>query len=283
MPNAAAQAFAGQPLAGQPAAPQPGSAPQGAARFGNFKRSGGEDDVETPGASAEAGEEALAAVPQRDIRAARVAGLIAHDGRIAHLRLPTQDAGSWRAAVASVAGPKQEGGQRLLVVDAGTRSGAARILAAELAEDASVVLVDLTSLDRAGGAGLSELLSGDSTFGEIIDRDPGSNLHVVDAGRAGREAVLAAPDLLGLALAALSDAYDVVLVEASSRDVHRHVDVLTAHVDGALVLADQVSNGHAVETAYRLVEGLGQPVAIAVFDDAERVGLMAEAREPSAV
>ncbi len=204
----------------------------------------------------------------RNVRRARVAGLIAHAGRLSHVQLMMDDAGAWHEQIMAAAIRRRPGkGARLLLLDAGTRAGVVRMLGAELAEDDSTVLVDLASLDSGSRPGLSELLSGDAGFAEIIDRDRDSRLHVIAAGRAGRDAVLGAPDLLDMALDALADAYGLVLVSSPSRDIYRDHAVLVPRIDGVLVLADQVSNGHAVETAYRAAEGHDLPVAIAVFHE----------------
>jgi uncharacterized protein involved in exopolysaccharide biosynthesis len=276
--SAASGPAAAQPGPAAPAAPQA----QGAARFSNFQGPSPDAVPDEPGMAPP--EPAIAAAPlDKAARAARVAGLIGHDGRISHLLLPTQDAGSWGARLLAHAPSREHSGAVLLVLDAGTRAGAVKVLGAELAEDAAVVTIDLTAADGVSGPGLSELLSGDAAFSEIINRDAGSNLHLIGAGRAGREAVVAADDLLGLALTALSDAYDIVLVEASTRDMHRFGEALAAHADASFVLADQVSNGHAVETAYRIAEGTENPVAIVVFQDGARVGAMPEVREPTPV
>jgi uncharacterized protein involved in exopolysaccharide biosynthesis len=279
-----ATAAPAQPM---PAAPQPVAPPPvGAARFSNFQR-----DVPMPeeagAAVADPANPPPAAAPDapaypRDARAARVAGLISHAGRLAHLHLPMSDAGSWRQQIAALAPAKEGAGSKILVLDAGTRAGAARILGAELSEDASTVLIDLTSGERTRHDGLSELLSGDATFADIIQPDPQSRLHVIAAGRAGRDAVIGAGELLGLALDALTDAYEIVLIEASTRDLHRFQAALTPHAEAAVVLADQVSNGHAVESAYKLTEGNELPVAIAVFAERPAMADLA-AREPQPV
>jgi hypothetical protein len=213
-------------------------------------------------------QRAGASADPRDARRARVAGLIAHAGRLSHVQLMMDDAGAWQEQIMAAAVRRRPGkGARLLLLDAGTRAGVVRMLGAELAEDDATVLVDLTSLDPGATPGLSELLSGDAGFSDIIGRDRDSRLHIITAGRAGRDAVLAAPDLLDVALDALADAYALVLVASPTRDIHRDRDTLTPRIDGALVLADQVSNGHAVETAYRVAEGHDLPVAIAVFQE----------------
>ncbi len=254
---------------GPPPEPEAPAAPAtGAARFSSFQRAQAPAAEAAPLAGEAQGPAAPAFQPdQPSGRAARVAGLITHAGRLSHVRLPLQDAGAWREQLAAII-PPSGGGSAILVLDAGTRAGAARILGAELAEDASTVLIDLAGLAGSRQPGLSEVMSGDATFGEVIVPDTQSRLHVVNAGRAGRDAVLSSGELLGLAVEALTDAYDVVLVEASSRDIHKTHLALMDAVDGAVVLADQVTNGHAVESAYKAAEGTDKPVAVAVFEDA---------------
>jgi polysaccharide biosynthesis transport protein len=270
-----------QPATAAGPVPQPQSVPRGAARFSSMGGSRARMQDDTDGGADASGDQAVAAADEtaRDARRARVAGLITHAGRLSHLRLMMNDAGSWGEQLASCVRPRGDaGGSRLLMLDAGTRAGAARLLGGELAEDHTTLLIDLTAGERSRMAGLSELLSGDASFADIIDRDPQSRLHVITAGRAGREAVINADGLLDVALDALTDAYDYVLIEVSSRDLHRFQPALMPLVDGAVVLADQLANGHAVETAYRVGEGHDMPVTIAVFD--EGLDLSPVARQP---
>jgi hypothetical protein len=263
---AAGPAAAAAPAPSPQPAPQPAPQPS-AARFANAYR----DRAEAAAAAEEGDAPPQPALPEdqaREARLARVAGLISHAGRLTHLRLPTHDASAWHEQMDACFAPRLAGkGVRLAVLDAGTRADAAFLLGAELAEDGPVVLIDLTMADAERRPGLSELLSGDATFADIIDRDPQSRLHVIGAGRAGREAVLAAGDLVEIALDALTDAYRHVLIEAPTREVHRLAGVLMPLIDGAVVIADSLSNGHAVETAYKVSEGHDLPVVVAVFEE----------------
>ena len=262
-----------QPASPSGPVPQPQPVMPGKARFSNGGRvsrmaEGDSADAVADGPDDIGLQTAISDDAARDIRRARVAGLITHAGRLAHMRLMMDDAGSWEDQLVTCVRPREDGrGATLMVLDAGTRADAARILGGELAEDSPTLLIDLTHGERSKMAGMSELLAGDATFADIIDRDPQSRLHVISAGRAGREAVINATDLLDLALDALTDAYRHVLIEVSTRDVHRFHASLMPVVDGALVLADQLSNGHAVETAYRVSEGNDLPVTISVFQD----------------
>lgn len=274
-----------QPAGAAGPVPQPQPVQPGTARFSNGARTsrgfGAESEAERTADDQQIESDAAIAADEhaRDARRARVAGLITHAGRLTHLRLMMDDAGSWADQIASCVRPRYEGkGSRLMLLDAGTRAGSARLLGAELADDEPTLLIDLSAGERSRMAGMSELLSGDASFAEIIDRDPQSRLHVITAGRAGREAVIAADELLDLALDALCDAYSHVLIEVSTRDIHRFHAALMPVVDGALVLADQLSNGHAVETAYRLSEGNDLPVTISVFQ--ERMAEITPAERP---
>jgi polysaccharide biosynthesis transport protein len=262
------------------AGPLPQPVPRGAARFSSMGgRARMQDDADSGADAADDPAVAAADETARDARRAHVAGLITYAGRLSHLRLMMNDAGSWGEELASCVRPSDDaGGSRLLMLDAGTRAGATRLLGGELAEDHTTLLIDLTSGERSRMAGLSELLSGDASFADIIDRDPQSRLHVITAGRAGREAVINADGLLDVALDALTDAYDFVLIEVSSHDLNRFQPALMPLVDGTVVLADQLANGHAVETAYRVGEGHDMPVTIVVFE--EGLELSPVARQP---
>ncbi len=94
---------------------------------------------------------------------------------------------------------------RIVAVDAGpARALRARDIARALSAIERVVLVDLTDLASVTGDGLSELISGDAGFGDVIERDAASRLHLISAGRAGNGPVIDAPDLVALMLEALA-------------------------------------------------------------------------------
>ncbi|MCP9626959.1 exopolysaccharide transport family protein [Rhodopseudomonas palustris] len=97
-------------------------------------------------------------------------------------------------------------------------------LARRLAQDAKVVLIDLSessgmlksvSADPAA-PGLAELMQGDASFGQVITRDRGSALHLVSAGRPGFDRSLLQSPRLILALNALLRVYDHVLLDAGT-------------------------------------------------------------------
>jgi uncharacterized protein involved in exopolysaccharide biosynthesis/Mrp family chromosome partitioning ATPase len=105
-------------------------------------------------------------------------------------------------------------------------SHTALALARLLARRAKVVLVDLSacskvvkaaSLDDAA-PGLTDLMLGEASFGQVISKDRNSPLHLVTAGRASTDRVLLQSPRLTLALDALLQAYDHVVLDAGAAD-----------------------------------------------------------------
>jgi tyrosine-protein kinase Etk/Wzc len=121
-----------------------------------------------------------------------------------------------------------DAGRRVTVVGAMRNVGttyAAITLARTLAQDASVVLVDLAfgapnlSLlsDDPNAPGIAELVHGTASFGDIITRDQYSSLHLVATGNVGSDsAVLAASPMLVTVIEALVRSYDHVVIDAGS-------------------------------------------------------------------
>jgi polysaccharide biosynthesis transport protein len=234
-------------------------------------------------ASAETGEaETVVDVPDDghfhpDAKRAKVAGLLTHVGRATQVAFAAGEGGQFRASLADMAGLDDgKVPSRLLMIDATPLHGLkARDVARELSASERVVLVDLTDTSPVWGAGLSELISGDASFGEVIDLDETSRLHVITAGKAGIRPVLDAPDLVGLMVQALAETYDRVIIAASATQESPVLGDLLGQSDVALVMGGTAGNGHAVEIAYRL-SGLGEaPVGVVLGDAPPR---MARAR-----
>lgn len=194
----------------------------------------------------------------------RVAGLLTHAGRLGQARLDLDRPELTLAELAERTREPARGMAPLaLVLDgAGDDAARPRDLAELLAQRCRCVLVDLSSDPDGGEAGFSELLAGEALFSDIIMRAPGSRLHRIGAGHAGREAVLAAPDLVDVALDALCETYDWVLVAAASNDDGAVLKPIACRAQAGLVMSGQVGNGHALETAYRLSELTEAPVTL---------------------
>lgn len=199
----------------------------------------------------------------------RVAGLLTHAGRLGQLRL---DLDRPERVLAEIAERTQEAPRgmapMMLVLDGGGEGAAnARDLAKLLAQRCRCILIDLAADDEHDEPGFSELLAGEALFSDIIMRAPGSRLHSIGPGRAGRAAVLAAPDLVDVALDALCETYDWVLVAAASSDDGAMLSPVARRAQGGLVMSGQFGNGHALEAAYRLSELTEAPVTLVL--DAE--------------
>jgi uncharacterized protein involved in exopolysaccharide biosynthesis/Mrp family chromosome partitioning ATPase len=121
-----------------------------------------------------------------------------------------------------------EAGRRISVVGARRNMGATQAtitLARALAKRARVVLVDL-ALDAPGlssiatdleGPGISELVLGSASFGQIITRDRHSRVHVITAGNVkGDSAAIFDAQRLSITLEALARSYDYVVVDAGA-------------------------------------------------------------------
>ncbi len=119
--------------------------------------------------------------------------------------------------------------RKLSVLGAGAAERTTRTalaLARLLARGRRVVLVDLAAaspLLKAASAdadapGLTDLMLGDASFGQIITRDRLSPLHLVNAGRASTDRALLQSPRLTLALDALLQAYDHVVLDAGAAD-----------------------------------------------------------------
>ncbi|CAN7465713.1 GumC family protein [Bosea sp. LjRoot237] len=227
----------------------------------------------------EDGEGEVAAPAPR--RRERIAGLLTHGGRIGQLHLDLTDPDAGAAELAACINKASDDHAPLVLVLDGAEPGEAspRALAQLLSERSRCILVDLAS-DGRDRAGFSELLAGEAMFSDIITREEDSRLHEIAPGRAGRAAVLAAPDIVDVALDALCETYDWVLVATASTDEAEVLTPLLARAQGALVMAGHAGNGHAVEAAYRLTDLTGAPIALVMIDAPERVELAVQEKEP---
>ncbi|AMJ59560.1 GumC family protein [Bosea sp. PAMC 26642] len=207
-----------------------------------------------------------------DPRRERVAGLLTHAGRLGQVTLDLDAPEQTLADIAERIEEPARGMAPMVVVLDGGGHGAttARDLAELLSQRCRCIIVDLAADGDRTEPGFSELLAGEALFSDIITRETGSRLHRIGPGRAGRDAVLAAPDLVELALDALCETYDWVLVAAASNDEAAVLAPLVGRAQGGLVMAGQVGNGHAIEAAYRLADLTKAPVAL-VLDANEPV------------
>lgn len=126
-------------------------------------------------------------------------------------------------------------------------------LARLLARNAKVVLVDLAMASPtltavssdAAAPGLTELMQGMASFGEIITKDRLSGVHIVGAGRDASQRQLLQLPRMNLAIDALSRAYDYVVLDAgTASDIPANVIAAQAH---AVIIPDPAITASARE------------------------------------
>lgn len=207
---------------------------------------------------------------RRDPLHSRVAGLLTHTGRLGQITLDLERPEQTLADLGARIDQPPRGMAPMVVVLDGGGAGAttARDLAELLSQRCRCIIIDLASDDDRRQPGFSELLAGEALFSDIIMRAEGSRLHRIGPGRAGRDAVLAAPDLVEVALDALCETYDWVLVAAASNDDSAVLAPIASRAQGGLVMAGHASNGHAVEAGYRLSELTASPVTLVMDESA---------------
>lgn len=144
--------------------------------------------------------------------------------------------------------------RKLSVLGAGSMDKTSRTalaLARLLSRRAKVVLVDLSassSVLKAASVdgtapGLTDLMLGEASFGQVISKDRISPLHLVTAGRASADRALLQSPRLMLALDALLQAYDHVVLDAGAAD-DLPAALLTTGAR-AIVVPDNVMNAEA--------------------------------------
>ncbi|OKO86942.1 lipopolysaccharide biosynthesis protein [Bradyrhizobium sp. NAS80.1] len=158
-------------------------------------------------------------------------------------------------------------------------------LARHLARDARVVVVDLaaSSLTLAAvsvdpiAPGLAELMQGEASFAQVINRDKFSQLHLVMAGRPGFDRSLLQSPRVALAIDALLRAYDHVLLDAGSAS-DLPAELLTANARAVVVPdASMAPDARALmceqlkAVGFSAVTMLGKPVQPSDAVEAPRV------------
>ena len=176
---------------------------------------------------------------------------------------------------------REAGARKLTLLGPGPQSRTtmtALTLARLLSRSAKVVLIDLAPSSLAlraistdpGAPGLAELLLKQASFGDIINRDRFSQLHLVTTGHGGADRALLRSPELNLVLDALLRVYDQVLLDASAAtDLSAELLSTQAH---AIVLPDPDMTAHQqaqrrtqlMAVGFTDVTMLGSPAPLAV-------------------
>lgn len=151
-------------------------------------------------------------------------------------------------------------------------STATVMLARSMAElGRSIVLVDMTvsgcptrlMSPQAGLPGLSDLLFGETAFGETIHHDRLSNAHIVPQGLAQPVQAVKIIERLTMVLHALADTYDTLLLEFGASDIEG-VTTLLKYVDADIVLSSP--DEAMAEPTLAALRAMGYPDVMVMTD-----------------
>ncbi|WP_375461185.1 GumC family protein [uncultured Enterovirga sp.] len=150
-------------------------------------------------------------------------------------------------------------GRRLLVAGLSGREDAllvSRGLAITLSRGQRVILLDIdtdeeTPVDAVPG--LTDLVAGEASFSEVIQRDSGSSLHRVATGTLLNEALTSSPEGLDVALQAFESTYDWVICAVLGNSDEALLRLFASRAD-TVVLASNLEPAnpdlvHSYETA----------------------------------
>jgi Mrp family chromosome partitioning ATPase len=165
--------------------------------------------------------------PSEPVERDRVPGLRLREPRAEPVAASGTDAELERLAEHFIAAGDRA--RKITVIGAETAAGTsltALALARLMSRRANVVLVDLSLEPGALSAatvdpsalGVSDLVSGAATFGQIISRDKMSRVQIVGAGQVKPESAMLKSPRLALAIDALTQVYDHVILDAGAID-----------------------------------------------------------------
>jgi uncharacterized protein involved in exopolysaccharide biosynthesis/Mrp family chromosome partitioning ATPase len=153
----------------------------------------------------------------------------------------------------------QNGGQRTILTGGTDNIDASKealgLVKALAQSGEQVILVDwnpdgqdlASSIGLNPGAGLNDLLRGAASFGEIIQRLPGSDAHAIASGNAlDNPSVPVDPDHLNLVLDALDEAYDYIVVTGRHDAARQLFETIEGRFDTGIVVVEPVKQAPAV-------------------------------------
>ncbi|WP_414652711.1 GumC family protein [Hyphomicrobium sp.] len=179
----------------------------------------------------------LAAPVAAPASAAELTDVEALAGRLVNSRHADSGHRTLLAGEADAVDPKQEA---MDLVERLTQKGA------------QVILIDWNSEGRGiakaigldPNVGWNELLRAEATFGEIIQRIPGSSAHAIASGKAlGFTADAIDRERLNLALDALDEAYDHIVVAGTHDEARKLFEMIEGRFDTGVVVAEARGNG----------------------------------------
>ncbi len=161
----------------------------------------------------------------------------------------------------------------IFVSPEGEEATAASVLVARDVADAGlrVLLLDLsesgassrTMLDSGTYPGITNLLTAEAQFGDVIRADHYSDCHVIPVGTANPALAMRAADRLPIIMESLTTAYDLVIVESGATD-EEGLDRLVAQRTVVMVGVVEAEHEAVAETTKRLEDAGFEPQAVQV-------------------
>jgi Mrp family chromosome partitioning ATPase len=161
-----------------------------------------------------------------------------------------------------------ESGRRIAMVGARRNMGttlAAISLARALGRQGRTIMVDLALespnlsviASDANVPGISELVAGAASFGQVITRDRYSNVHLITLGKVRADGAILSSPRLAITLEALNRSYDYVVVDAGALP-EIAADKIAKLAPRAVLVADEI-DGPTTESARERLLSAGFP------------------------
>jgi polysaccharide biosynthesis transport protein len=166
-------------------------------------------------------------------------------------------------------------GRRILVtgVDGDAEAGGmARELGRTLARSSRTILLGLGPNGVDGGevaqAGFTNLVAGDASFVEIIDREPGSRLHLVTAGTREASVLPVEAQIVDVALEAFDQTYDWVICVLPGAGASGLLDFFAPRVDAVIIASDDDPASDPLVELYERARNAGAPDVVVAREKA---------------
>jgi hypothetical protein len=151
-------------------------------------------------------------------------------------------------------------GRRLCVI--GTKSGSADELALSLgrtlARRERALLVEIDGESEADRPGFSDLVAGDASFLDVIEREPGSRLHRIASGGFDLDFLVEESEAAEIALAALGETYDWVVCRLNEPQPDL-LALFAARVDAVVIASEDDAASPDLVDLYDAVRRAGAP------------------------
>ena len=127
---------------------------------------------------------------------------------------------------------------------------------------------DRGDADDTPRTGFTDLVTGDASFVEIIEREPGSRLHLVTAGTLDPSVLPAEEQGVDVALEAFDQTYDWVICVLSDEPSAGLLDFFAPRADAVVIASDEEPESDPLVTLYERARGAGAPEVIVARENA---------------